>query len=136
MTVAAYFKFSPRNFGFVSSLRVWIVFPHPLVSILFLADISFPAILPHYPPNLLSIRAKETNETTRRRLATRQKILQYFAGTSGRNGNVSLPVLNIPIKFSIRTGVQEGSKHLKKKGKKRGVVVQRRKARVRNKNTV
>lgn len=30
--VAAYFKFSPRNFGFVSSLRVWIVFPHPLPS--------------------------------------------------------------------------------------------------------
>lgn len=111
----AHFKFSPRNFGFVSSLRVWIPSLFLSVSILLLADISFPTIFPHYPPNLLSIRAKKTNEATRRRFATRQRILlRYFAGTSGKS---LFRFLSIPIKLDSNRRDSRGVEIFKKKRK-------------------
>ena len=117
--VPVYFKFSPRNFGFVPRLDC-LPPPSPFYSLP--RRHLVPTIFPHYPPNLLSIRAKRTNETTRRRFATRQKILRYFAGT-------------IFLFYSDKTPLERGSRGRLKYLKKRGVVVQRRKARVRNKNT-
>lgn len=120
--VPVYFKFSPRNFGFVPRLDC-LPPPSPFYSLP--RRHLVPTIFPHYPPNLLSIRAKRTNETTRRRFATRQKILRYFAGT----------IFLFYFKHSDKTPLERGSRGRLKYLKKRGVVVQRRKARVRNKNT-
>lgn len=120
--VPVYFKFSPRNFGFVPRLDC-LPPPSPFYSLP--RRHLVPTIFPHYPPNLLSIRAKRTNETTRRRFATRQKILRYFAGT----------IFLFYFKHSDKTPLERGSRGRLKYLKKRGVVVQRQKARVRNKNT-
>lgn len=122
--VPVYFKFSPRNFGFVPSLRVWIVFPLPLLSIHFLVDISFPQFFRIIRQTCcLSARRERTKQ---RDVVSRRDRRSYDISL----GRYFSSILSIPIKLHS-SGVQEGLKYLKK----RGVVVQRRKARVRNKNT-
>lgn len=106
------------------SFRVWIVFPLPLLSIHFLVDISFPQFFRIIRQTCcLSARRERTKQ---RDVVSRRDRRSYDISL----GRYFSSILSIPIKLHS-SGVQEGLKYLKK----RGVVVQRRKARVRNKNT-
>lgn len=99
--VPVYFKFSPRNFGFVSSLRVWIVFPLPLLSIHFLVDISFPQFFRIIRQTCcLSARRERTKQ---RDVVSRRDRRSYDISL----GRYFSSILSIPIKLHS-SGVQEG----------------------------
>lgn len=95
--VPVYFKFSPRNFEFVPSLRVWIVFPLPLLSIHFL-DISFPQFFRIiHQTCCLSAR----RERTKQRDVVSRRDRRSYDISLGRYFS------SIPIKLHS-SGVQEG----------------------------
>lgn len=96
--VPVYFKFSPRNFEFVPSLRVWIVFPLPLLSIHFLVDISFPQFFRIiHQTCCLSAR----RERTKQRDVVSRRDRRSYDISLGRYFS------SIPIKLHS-SGVQEG----------------------------
>lgn len=108
------------------SFRVWIVFPLPLLSIHFLVDISFPQFF-----RII----RQTCCLSARRERTKQR--DVVSRRDRRSYDISLGryFSSISIKHSDKTPLERGSRGRLKYLKKRGVVVQRRKARVRNKNT-